>query len=77
MLPRGPPTAIFGPSDERVTEPIGGMTCSYSKRCCRPCMLRDCLTRSSLDEGHHGAEDQCLDVRTGLERREGHRRCWI
>jgi heptosyltransferase-2 len=35
-------TAIFGPTDERVTAPIGAHDVLVHPVFCRPCMLRDC-----------------------------------
>jgi heptosyltransferase-2 len=37
-----PVTAIFGPTDERVTAPIGNHDVIVRQVFCRPCMLRDC-----------------------------------
>jgi heptosyltransferase II len=37
-----PVTAIFGPTDERVTAPIGDHDVLVHQVFCRPCMLRDC-----------------------------------
>ena len=38
-----PVVAIFGPTDERSTRPVGpGHTVLTAKVFCRPCMLRDC-----------------------------------
>ena len=37
-----PVTAIFGPTDERVTSPLGHHDVLVHKVFCRPCMLRDC-----------------------------------
>ena len=37
-----PVTAIFGPTDERVTSPVGGHDVLVHPVFCRPCMLRDC-----------------------------------
>jgi heptosyltransferase-2 len=37
-----PVTAIFGPTDERVTAPLGEHDVLLSQVFCRPCMLRDC-----------------------------------
>jgi heptosyltransferase-2 len=37
-----PVTAIFGPTDERVTAPLGNHDVLVHKVFCRPCMLRDC-----------------------------------
>ena len=37
-----PVTAIFGPTDERVTAPLGDHDVLVHQVFCRPCMLRDC-----------------------------------
>jgi heptosyltransferase II len=37
-----PVTALFGPTDERVTAPIGDHDVLIHQVFCRPCMLRDC-----------------------------------
>jgi heptosyltransferase-2 len=37
-----PLTAIFGPTDERVTSPGGGADLVVSNVFCRPCLLREC-----------------------------------
>ncbi|MEO5896556.1 MAG: lipopolysaccharide heptosyltransferase II [Vicinamibacterales bacterium] len=37
-----PVTAIFGPTKERVTAPVGNHDVLYHKVFCRPCMLREC-----------------------------------
>jgi heptosyltransferase-2 len=37
-----PVVAIFGPTDERVTAPLGDHDVILEKVFCRPCMLRDC-----------------------------------
>jgi lipopolysaccharide heptosyltransferase II len=38
-----PVTAVFGPTDERVTRPLGGgHTVVTANVWCRPCMLREC-----------------------------------
>jgi heptosyltransferase-2 len=37
-----PVTAIFGPTDERATAPIGAHDVLVHPVFCRPCMLRDC-----------------------------------
>ena len=37
-----PVVAIFGPTDERVTRPIGDHTVLLEPVFCRPCLLRDC-----------------------------------
>jgi heptosyltransferase-2 len=51
-----PVTAIFGPTDERVTAPLGDHDVILREVFCRPCMLRDCpidhrcMTRITSDE---------------------------
>jgi heptosyltransferase-2 len=37
-----PLTALFGPTDERVTAPAGGADVIVREVFCRPCMLREC-----------------------------------
>ena len=37
-----PVVAIFGPTDERVTAPLGNHDVLIHQVFCRPCMLRDC-----------------------------------
>ena len=37
-----PVTAIFGPTDERATAPLGDQDVIIHQVFCRPCMLRDC-----------------------------------
>jgi lipopolysaccharide heptosyltransferase II len=37
-----PVVAIFGPTDERVTAPLGNHDILLEQVFCRPCMLRDC-----------------------------------
>ena len=37
-----PVTAIFGPTDDRVTAPLGRHDVLIHQVFCRPCMLRDC-----------------------------------
>jgi heptosyltransferase-2 len=37
-----PVTAMFGPTDERVTSPVGAHDVLVHHVFCRPCMLRDC-----------------------------------
>lgn len=37
-----PVTAIFGPTDERVTAPVGSHDVLLHQVFCRPCMLREC-----------------------------------
>jgi heptosyltransferase-2 len=51
-----PVVAIFGPTDERATRPLGDHTVVTAPVFCRPCMLRDCpidhrcMKRISVDE---------------------------
>ena len=50
-----PVTAIFGPTDERLTGPVGSHEVLAQKVWCRPCLFRDCpidhrcMTRTSED----------------------------
>jgi heptosyltransferase-2 len=50
-----PVVAIFGPTDERITAPLGDHDVLLRPVFCRPCMLRDCpidhrcMTRISAD----------------------------
>ena len=37
-----PVTAIFGPTDERATAPLGDHDVLVHQVFCRPCMLREC-----------------------------------
>jgi heptosyltransferase-2 len=37
-----PVVAIFGPTDERATRPLGSHEVMTAAAFCRPCMLRDC-----------------------------------
>lgn len=37
-----PVVAVFGPTDDRVTRPIGDHVVLTASAFCRPCMLRDC-----------------------------------
>ena len=37
-----PVTALFGPTDERVTRPMGDHDVLIHQVFCRPCMLREC-----------------------------------
>ena len=52
---RGARAAIFGPTDERVTAPLGDHDVIIHQVFCRPCMLRDCpidhrcMSRVSVD----------------------------
>lgn len=51
-----PIVAVFGPTDERITAPIGDHAVLHTEVACRPCMLRDCpidhrcMTRVTPDE---------------------------
>jgi heptosyltransferase-2 len=51
-----PVVAVFGPTDDRVTRPIGDHHVLTSSVFCRPCMLRDCpidhrcMKRISVDQ---------------------------
>jgi len=51
-----PVTAIFGPTDERATAPVGNHDVILHQVFCRPCMLRECpidhrcMKRISVDE---------------------------
>lgn len=51
-----PVVAMFGPTDERATRPIGDHTVLTAPAFCRPCMLRDCpidhrcMKRISVDQ---------------------------
>jgi heptosyltransferase-2 len=51
-----PDVAIFGPTDERATRPLGSHTVVTAPVFCRPCLLRDCpidhrcMKRVSADE---------------------------
>jgi heptosyltransferase-2 len=51
-----PVVAIFGPTDERSTRPLGESRVLTADVFCRPCQLRDCpidhrcMTRISVDQ---------------------------
>ena len=57
-----PVTAIFGPTKERVTAPIGSHDVLLHKVFCRPCMLRECpidhrcMTRITPDDVFRSVE---------------------
>ena len=57
-----PVTAIFGPTKERVTAPIGSHDVLLHKVFCRPCMLRECpidhrcMTRITSEEVFRSVE---------------------
>jgi heptosyltransferase-2 len=56
-----PVVAIFGPTDERVTAPLGHHDILLEQVFCRPCMLRDCpidhrcMKRISVDRVFNAA----------------------
>ena len=51
-----PVVAVFGPTDERRTRPLGDQAVLHADVFCRPCMLRDCpidhrcMTRVTVDD---------------------------
>ena len=51
-----PVVAMFGPTDERATGPVGRHEVITAQAFCRPCMLRDCpidhrcMKRISVDQ---------------------------
>ncbi|MGB2713665.1 MAG: lipopolysaccharide heptosyltransferase II [Vicinamibacterales bacterium] len=59
-----PVVAIFGPTDERVTAPLGSHDVLLEQVFCRPCMLRDCpidhrcMKRISVDRVFAAAADR-------------------
>lgn len=65
-----PVVAIFGPTDERATRPLGNHAVIASSVFCRPCMLRDCpidhrcMKRVHADEVYR-AVARALDVPHG------------
>lgn len=64
-----PVVAIFGPTDERVTAPLGNHDILLEQVFCRPCMLRDCpidhrcMKRVSVDRVFTAAA-----MRLGIDR---------
>ena len=62
-----PVTAIFGPTDERLTAPVGGHAVLTHPVWCRPCFFRDCpidhrcMTRISEAEVLHAAASRLAD----------------
>jgi len=58
-----PVVAVFGPTDERVTRPIGDHHVLTASVFCRPCMLRDCpidhrcMKRISVDDVYAAVSD--------------------
>jgi heptosyltransferase II len=65
-----PVTAIFGPTDERVTAPVGDHDVMLHQVFCRPCMLRDCpidhrcMKRITVEQVF-GAVDRRIAARIG------------
>jgi heptosyltransferase-2 len=63
-----PVVAIFGPTDERRTRPLGDQAVLHADVFCRPCMLRDCpidhrcMTRVTVDDVY-AAVSARLDAR--------------
>ena len=70
-----PVTAIFGPTDERVTGPVGSHEVLTQSVWCRPCLFRDCpidhrcMTRTSDDRVFRAVAGQLATLR--LEPTEG------
>jgi heptosyltransferase-2 len=69
-----PVAAIFGPTDERVTAPLGDHDVISHQVFCRPCMLRDCpidhrCMRGISVETVFEAVSRRLDARPGAEGR--------
>ncbi len=62
-----PVTAIFGPTDERLTAPVGEHAVMSHPVWCRPCFFRDCpidhrcMTRISEAEVLHAAASRLAD----------------
>jgi heptosyltransferase-2 len=58
-----PVVAVFGPTDDRVTRPIGDHHVLTASVFCRPCMLRDCpidhrcMQRISVDQVYDAVSD--------------------
>lgn len=65
-----PVVAIFGPTDERVTAPLGNHDILVEQVFCRPCMLRDCpidhrcMKRISVDRVFAASADRLRMDRT-------------
>jgi heptosyltransferase-2 len=66
-----PVTAIFGPTDERVTAPLGNHDVLIHQVFCRPCMLRDCPIDHRCMRGI--AVDRVFDAVTRRLAEGGHR----
>lgn len=69
-----PVTAIFGPTDERATAPLGDHDVIIHQVFCRPCMLRDCpidhrCMRGISVEAVLAAVTRRLDTRLAMEGR--------
>ena len=67
-----PVAAIFGPTDERVTAPLGDHDVIIHQVFCRPCMLRDCpidhrCMRGVTVDRVFDAVVRRLDARAGAE----------
>ena len=64
-----PVTAIFGPTDERVTAPVGSHEVLTQSVWCRPCLFRDCpidhrcMTRTSDDRVFRAVTGQLATLR--------------
>jgi heptosyltransferase-2 len=64
-----PVVAIFGPTDERVTRPVGDHEVLIEPVFCRPCMLRDCpidhrcMKRLTADRVFNAAASRLAPVR--------------
>ena len=64
-----PVTAIFGPTDERVTPPVGSHEVLTQPVWCRPCLFRDCpidhrcMTRTSDDSVFRAVAGQLATLR--------------
>ena len=65
-----PVVAVFGPTDDRATRPLGDAVVLTASVFCRPCMLRDCpidhrcMKRITTDRVYHA-------VAAGLDERAG------
>ncbi len=62
-----PVTAIFGPTDERVTAPVGDNDVLVHQVFCRPCMLRECPIDHRCMKGIT-VDAVCASVSARLER---------
>ena len=68
-----PVTAIFGPTDERVTAPLGDHDVILQQVFCRPCMLRDCpidhrcMRRISVDRVYQSVTRRLTARRDAVE----------